>query len=273
MQVFEENIPGIDGSQAKLVGYVIDNSPAIDAERRRPAVLVLPGGAYMMTADSEAEPVALRMIGYGYQAFVLRYSVAPSRYPVALLQTAEAMRRIRAHAMTWHVDARAVVIAGFSAGGHLAANLATGAGDDRLTAHGYSPDAVRPDGLMLGYPVITAGHFTHQRSIDALLGDASADRSALAALSMERHVNRRTPPTFIWHTVTDPDVPVQNSLMFISACVEHHVPVEAHLFPHGGHGLSLGTAETSWNGTEGIEECIQVWPELFARWMRRRFGR
>ena len=201
MQYLERTITGVDGTAATLRGYVIDNSEEMTSSRRRPAVLIIPGGGYEMTSDREAEPIALAMLGFGFHAFVLRYSVAPSRYPVALLEAAEAMRTIRDHADAWHVDAQAVVAAGFSAGGHLAASLGTSGADDILEAHGYAPSDIRPDGLMLGYPVITSGEYAHRGSFAALLGDRRDDPAMLRRLSLEHQVSDATPPTFIWHTV------------------------------------------------------------------------
>lgn len=157
MRYFEDEISGIDGSTATFVGYCLDNSSEIDPNRKRPSVLVIPGGGYEMTSDREAEPIAMQFLAAGFNAFVLRYSVKPSIFPVALLEAAEAMRRIRTHADEWHCDADAIAAIGFSAGGHLAANLATSASDDVLAAHGYDADAVRPNGLMLAYPVVTSG--------------------------------------------------------------------------------------------------------------------
>ena len=95
MQHFTQVIDGIDSSQAELVGYVIDNSPEMDPDRRRPAILIIPGGGYAIGSDRESEPVALQFLAAGYQAFVLKYSCVPSRYPVALLEMAEAMSMIR----------------------------------------------------------------------------------------------------------------------------------------------------------------------------------
>ncbi len=161
---------------------------------------------------------------------------------------------------------------GFSAGGHLAANLATSASDDVLAAHGYDADAVRPNGLMLAYPVVTSGPLAHRGSFDALLGDRKADPEALDAVSIEKHIDAKTPPVFVWHTVPDDCVPYENTLMLVDACKKAGVSVEAHLFPSGGHGLSLGTAETAWQGVNGIEPCVQVWPELAIAWMRRTFA-
>ena len=194
MQYFEDEIAGIDGSHAKFVGYCLDNSEEIVPDRVRPSVLVIPGGGYEMTSDREAEPIAMQFLAAGYNVFVLRYSVKPSVFPVALLEAAEAMKRIRDHAAEWHVDADAIAVIGFSAGGHLAANLATSASDDVIAAHGYDPDRVRPNGLMLSYPVITSGPLAHRGSFDALLGDRKDDKEALDAVSIEKHIDAKTPP-------------------------------------------------------------------------------
>ena len=104
MQYIQQTIVGIDGSEARFFGYVADNSEEMEPDRIRPAILILPGGGYAMTSDREAEPVALRFLAKGFAVFVLRYSVQPSRYPVALLEAAEAMRLIRANADQWHVN-------------------------------------------------------------------------------------------------------------------------------------------------------------------------
>lgn len=176
MQYFEHEISGIDGTAAKFVGYCLDNSEEVIPDYARPSVLVIPGGGYEMTSDREAEPIAMQFLAAGYNTFVLRYSVKPSVFPVALLEAAEAMKQIREHAAEWHVDTNAIAVIGFSAGGHLAANLATSASDEVIAAHGYDPDAVRPNGLMLAYPVITSGPLAHRGSFDSLLGNARPTR-------------------------------------------------------------------------------------------------
>ena len=271
MQYFERDIEGIDGSVAKFVGYCLDNSEEVDPERTRPAVLVIPGGGYEMTSDREAEPIAIRFLTAGFNAFVLRYSVWPSVFPTALLEAAEAMRQIRQNAAQWHVNPNHIAVLGFSAGGHLAANLATSASDDVMREHGYDPDAVRPNALMLAYPVITSGPLAHRGSFDHLLGDKKADQQALDAVSIEKHIDAATPPVFVWHTMPDDCVPVDNTLMLIQACKAAGVSVEAHLFPQGGHGLALGTEETAWHGTDGMEKCVQSWPQLAFQWIERTF--
>lgn len=271
MQYIERTITGIDGSTAQFIGYVLDNSPEIDAERTRPSVLIIPGGGYTMTSDREAEPIALQFVAAGYHAFILRYSCAPSVYPTALLEVAQAMRDIIDHAQTWHVDPARIAILGFSAGGHLAADFATTASDHTLREHHIDPALIQPTALMLAYPVITAGEYRHDGSFRALLGDQYGNEEAMNAVSIEHHIDAHTPPVFVWHTVTDDCVPVQNTVLLIDACMNAHVPIEAHLFPQGGHGLALGTSETAWEGINGIEPAVQEWMPLAKAWLERLF--
>lgn len=271
MYTFHNSIQGIDSTEAKFDGYVIENSEEIVPQRRRPAVLIIPGGGYEMTSDREAEPIAMQFIAHGIHAFILRYSVAPSRYPVALLEAAQAVQTIREHADEWHVNPDAILVIGFSAGGHLAANLATSSSDSTLEQHGYELSKVKPNGLILAYPVITSGPYAHRGSFDALLGDLAQDEHALESVSVERFVDSNTPPTFLWHTMPDDCVPVENSLLFLQAAHQAGVPVEAHFFPTGGHGLALGTKETAWQGTNGIEPAVQSWIDLCFAWVDRNF--
>ncbi|WEV65707.1 MULTISPECIES: alpha/beta hydrolase [unclassified Bifidobacterium] len=274
MQYINTTIDGIDGTKADFSVYSIDNSKEIDPQRRRPTVLVIPGGGYVFTSDREAEPIALKILGAGYNAAILRYSCAPSVYPTALLEAAEAMKLLRENAEAWHIKPDAIVAAGFSAGGHLAGNLATTAGDETMRAHGYDPDAVRPNGLMLGYAVTTSGRYAHRDSFDKLLGPKGKnDEKLLEEVSIERHIDAKTPPTFIWHTVTDETVPVEGAEMTFDACVCAKVPVEAHFFPTGHHGLSLANADVAGaDDPHGVDEGVQQWMPLFIAWLDRNFG-
>ncbi|WEV58903.1 alpha/beta hydrolase [Bifidobacterium sp. ESL0728] len=274
MQYINTTIDGIDGSKADFSVYSIDNSQEIDPQRRRPTVLVIPGGGYAFTSDREAEPIALKILGAGYNAAILRYSCAPSVYPTALLEAAEAMKLLRTNAEVWHINPDSIIAAGFSAGGHLAGNLATTAGDETMRSHGYDPDTVRPNGLMLGYAVTTSGKFAHRDSFVKLLGTKNKDDAKLLEeVSIDKHIDAKTPPTFIWHTVSDETVPVQGAMMTFAACVRAGVSVEAHFFPTGHHGLSLASAEAAAAGDDqGIDEGVQQWMPLFLSWIKRNFG-
>lgn len=271
MHYIHEKITGIDNTQADLYGYVLDNSPEIDMNRHRPAILILPGGGYEMTSDREAEPIAIQFAAAGYQAFVLRYSVYPSIYPTSLLQVADSLALIRRNTQIWHLNPDHVALMGFSAGGHLAATLATSSGNEAIREHARDNIQVKPNALLLGYPVITTGALTHQESINHLLGAQKTNNHLLDMLSIEKHVDSNTPPIFVWHTMPDDTVPVENTLSLIQACKKAGASIEAHLFPAGGHGLALGTEETAWGGQGPLVPAIQIWPHLAIDWLNRTF--
>ena len=145
---------------AKLYLYLLEKSPEIGIDKR-PLIFICPGGGYGMTSDREAEAIALQFVAAGFHAAVLRYSVAPARYPTALLQVAAGFKYLREHAEEFHIDADRMVVQGASAGGHLAASLGV---------HWRELGLPRPDGMILGYPVITAGKYAHRGSIQNLAG-------------------------------------------------------------------------------------------------------
>lgn len=265
MQLIKQDIKYENEPTAKLTGYISDNSVEIDAERVRPVVLICPGGAYRLTSDREAEPIALQFIANGCQAFVLRYSVKPVCYPVALHQLAKSVVLIRENASRWHIDPNKIIVAGFSAGGHLAASLGVFWNTAELADMGYTSDQIKPNGLLLGYPVITAGVYAHKESFVNLLG---SEQQNMAKFSLENQVTEAIPRTFIWHTVADATVPVENSLLFATALQKANVPFELHLFPNGRHGLSLATPEVSPDNSFNEPEAA-VWFDLFVTWLKQ----
>lgn len=258
----------IEDIPARLVTYIQDNNEEIDKKRKRPAILICPGGGYEMTSAREAEPIALKMLSYGYQAFVLYYNVATAKFPQALLELAKAVQLIRQNQDEWHVDENKIIVSGFSAGGHLAASLGVFWNESFIkNALGGENSEWQPNGLSLSYPVISSGTFGHEQSIRSLSGDRYEELKEL--LSLENQVNEQTPPTFLWHTLEDGLVPMENSMLFANALRKVNVPFEMHLFPKGGHGLSLGTLETAAGGEYGIEDTVTVWPDLFRNWVNK----
>ncbi|MCE5343850.1 MAG: prolyl oligopeptidase family serine peptidase, partial [Eubacteriales bacterium] len=126
----------------------------------------------------------------------------------------------------------------------------------------------RPDGMILCYPVITMGRYTHEGSRDCLLGSA-ASSEAREALSLEKRVNTQTVPAFLWHTVEDNAVPVENVLMFATALRANNVPFEMHLYEKGGHGLSLCDRTTA-QGEEQLYPDNDNWMPMAIRWILRK---
>lgn len=253
--------------KAELDTYLLDDLANMKVERKRPAVLILPGGGYRFTSDREAEPVAIQMNAMGFQAFVLHYS-CEVMFPIALLQTAKAISLIREHAREWHIEERKIVLLGFSAGGHLAASLGTFWNKEFVyKALKIEPKRIRPDGLVLAYPVITSGEFAHQDSFRALLGEKYEERKEW--VSLENQVGEDMMPVFLWHTFEDESVPVENSLLFASALRKKNIPFELHIYQKGRHGLSLANGETNPANEENliVLEC-QNWITMAGTWIR-----
>ncbi|MGX7350745.1 hypothetical protein RU97_GL000541 [Enterococcus canis] len=262
--MIRKTIPVVSGNhEAQLESYIIENYAEMDLERKRPAIVICPGGGYGMVSAREAEPIANAMIGKGLHAFVLTYSVAPTVFPTSLRQLAKSIQLIRQHAAEWHIDPDKIIVAGFSAGGHLAASLGVMWQDEVLSDLNFP--TCRPNGLLLSYPVISSEPWGHQDSFKNLLGRNYEKDSH--AQSLEKLVSPDTPPTFLWHTAEDGLVVMQNSLTFAEALQQNGVSVELHIFAKGGHGLGLGTTETMTKEGYGIEPNVQSWINLFETWL------
>lgn len=251
-----------------LYTYFLDSSIEMRPNEKRPVILMCPGGGYEMTSDREAEPMAMQFLAMGYHVAILRYSVCPVRYPAALLQVAESVLCLKEHADEYHIDPEKIVVQGCSAGGHLAANYGIAWNSPFLTklmGMENDPEQLCVAGLLLCYPVITSGEKAHEESFRNLLGEQYEEKKD--ELSLENQVTPDTPPTFLWHTATDETVPVENSLYFFQACLQQGVSAELHIYPVGGHGLSLANEETCRANGIGVQKECQSWIGLAQTWL------
>ena len=258
-------VPGAPG-EAPLYTFVMDPmSHAPDA--LRPAVIICPGGGYTFTSDREAEPIAARFLADGFNAYLLRYHCAPSRYPVPQLELASAVDQVRRRAVSDHTDPDRIFVLGFSAGAHLAACIGTlwrKAGWAETL--GLAPEQIRPAGMVLCYPVISCEHgVAHEGSFDSLLAERRSELEQ--SLSLEKQVTSDTVPAFIWHTFTDESVPVENAIRFADAMKKAERPVCLYLYPEGVHGLSLGSELTAARPAQ-VVPGVQDWPAKASRWMQ-----
>lgn len=229
------------------------------------ALLVIPGGSYQFVSiANEGVDVAERLIAEGVTVFVLVYRLPgegwASRSDVPLQDAQRALRVIRSQAAHFGIDADRIGVLGFSAGGHLAATLAT--------EHSYRAyarvDAIDdlsalPFCVALVYPVVTMiSPWTHALSRDLLLGE-SPSAAQIDRRSAELHVDASTPPTFLIHALDDSAVPVENSLRLLAALREAKRPIEAHLLQEGGHAFGVGYPQTP----------SAQWIGLFDTWWSR----
>ena len=252
---------------AKLTAYVAGTSDEMLFNDKRKAVLIIPGGAYWMVSDAEADPIAQYYMAMGFNAFVLRYSVGrgvDSLWPKPLMEASAAMKYIRDHAEEFHIDPDYVFVVGFSAGGHLAAALGSLWDNDEIEKTlGMKKGYNRPTGTVLSYPVICGTEpYAHRGSINNILGKQRDDVDARASVSLEKLVSEKTVPAFLWATCTDNVVPVQNTILYATALADKDIPFELHIYPRGGHGTATANHIV---GCPYME--LSAWMNDSVRWM------
>lgn len=230
-----------------------------------PAMIVAPGGGYAFVSAREGDPIAAEFFNRKYNAFVLTYDVAPDyRYPVALTELAAAVDYVRANAEELSVDPNRIYAVGFSAGGHLVANLANFWHDLPVPeANGKKLDA-KPNAVVLSYPVTSVD--SHVGSFYNLLNIDDVNVPEAQALSLERSVTELNPPCFIWTTAEDTCVDPDATILYTAALKKAGVRYESHIFAEGPHGL--GTCDNRTNGDD-IDFPAKVWFDLADTFLKR----
>ncbi|MCB0061993.1 MAG: alpha/beta hydrolase [Caldilineaceae bacterium] len=239
-----------------LPGATTNPAPPIEcylppaAQRNGTGLIILPGGGYRMLAEHEGKGYADYFVQAGISCFVVTYRLGGNghRHPAMLEDALAAVHTVRGRAAEWGIDPAKIGIMGSSAGGHLTAH--TLVANSRYAENG----SLRPDFGILCYPVIRMrGDFVHEGCRANLLGDNPSE-ALIDEVAVDALVTAETPPCFLWHTVEDAAVPVENSMIFAGQLRKHGVPFELHIYPKGRHGLGLNT-ELAWG-----EACL--------RWIR-----
>ena len=208
--------------------------------KKSPFVIVCPGGAYKFVSDSnEGKPFAEEFNKAGFNAFVLFYSVGPgnARYPYPLEDLARAIKYIKHHASDFNIDADKFALIGSSAGGHLCSIFCTEYEkyDSEYLGCEYN---LRPNVLMLTYPLISMENPTHKESQKNFLGLMTGKKDREKA-SVQYLINKEFPPTFMWHNKDDMSVKVENSIWLKEALDNVGIKNELLLYESGGHGIGL----------------------------------
>lgn len=261
------NIKRSGGVAGYLSVYAREENPDLN-KKIRPAMLVIPGGGYCSVSKRESEPVALEYLLRGFSSFVLNYSTETA-YPVPLIEACMAVAYIRENAERYSVDVGHIAAIGFSAGGHLAAMLANIYDEKEVKAVlGKRTENVRLNAVILAYPVISTGEYTHKVTKNVI---TSGSAELEERLSIEKRVTNSSVPAFIWHTFEDDCVPVENSLLLAAAYKRAGVPFSLHIFEKGAHGLSLCSLETN-NQTDKDLSVAHAgeWLNLSAEWLASR---
>lgn len=233
-----------------------------DTAKNACGMLVIPGGGYgCVCSDREGEPIALSYLARGFAAFVLHYSVgenAKGHRP--LVEASGAMAYIRKNAAELGIDPEKLFAVGFSAGGHLAASLATMWHRDEVIAEaGIEYGSNRPNGVVLCYPVITGLEKAHKGSFYNIIGTKTPTEEQLKYYSAELCVDEKSSPAFIIHTAADKLVPVENSLYMAEAYAKYGVTFELHVYPYGPHGMALANEITSKGSAEMENKQYERW--------------
>ena len=235
---------------------------------KRPAVIIVPGGGYAMNSEREATVIAAPFFARGFQAFVLRYATASDgvAYPEELLELAAAFDYVRKNAKTFFVNPDEVFAVGFSAGGHLVADLSC---EYASVEEKYGkPLDCKPTAVGLCYPVTyNNGHQGSYINLTKGMSDEQRER-ILPTLDLDKRVTKDTSPAFIWSTFEDTVVPCENSLRYASAMKKAGVRFALHIYPFGEHGLASSDNEISdYYGVNAVEYS-RVWIDDCCKFFR-----
>lgn len=257
MKVEHIEIHNDNSQNAGATGYFLDFNERLPHSKSRPVVLIAPGGGYHKVAFKEGEPIALKFNSIGYHAIVLNYSVFPAAYPTALREVDSLYDWTLENAKAKNIDCESIYLCGFSAGGHLMANYATEY--ERLFLR-----KTKIKGMILGYPVITAGKYRHLGSFDNLL--QSNFELLRDNVSIEKNITAAFPQTFVFATYDDQTVSVKNTVLLVDKLIDVGVNVESHIFKNGVHGLALADEVTMTNENY-LNRSVALWFSLLENWL------
>lgn len=223
---------------------------------KRGVIVIAPGGGYSHTSPREGKPVALFFNSIGYHAVVISYREELTNYPIPMEEVSYVVNELKKDKL---IDENKIIGCGFSAGGHL------------ILASQFLGFA-KFNGLIMGYPVVSSDEkIAHLGSFRDLLGPKFIDEEMRKLVSIENQITPDAPDLFLWTTLTDQAVPMENSLRLVEAYHMVGANVEFHLYPLGMHGLSLATKETSGGDDNKVIEHIQSWMLLVKNWLKLKF--
>lgn len=225
-----------------LKSYIINDG------KKHPFAVICPGGGYgMVCSAGEGKPIAQELNKLGYNAFVVFYRTKNKAiYPNPHMDLKRAIEEIFANAEKWNLDTDFWSIWGSSAGGHLVSSYCT---ENRGTP--------KPSAIVLLYPVITMGEYTHKGSRENLLGK-NPTQEMIEKLSVELNVTADYPPSYIWYGTADDVVSPSNTKMFTRSLEKSFVPYKTDVYENIGHGAGLakGTVAEGW-----FRNAVKFWEE------------
>jgi len=234
--------------------------PFIAGEPNGSAVVICPGGGYSrVVMDKEGTDVAEWFNSFGISAFVVKYRLPVddhvNKHLVPLQDAQRALRYVRGHAAGWGIDPGRIGIMGFSAGGHMAATLATKY-DSAVYASIDSLDTLsaRPDFMILVYPVVSmVDGITHGGTRANLLG-VSPSEEMIREFSAEQHVDAQTPVAFMARALDDGSVPEENCTALGDSLTAAGVSNVIYQYTNGGHGRGICQA-VGYDFANWVNDC------------------
>lgn len=269
--------------------YIQEPNKEIDENRKSPVMIIVPGGAYLWTSWREEEPIALEFLGQGFSCVVAEYATEGldfyhnknndfskepvSAFPNPLVDLSRIIAYTREHAEEWSLDNNSFNVLGFSAGGNLTCQLGTYWKADWLQKLvNKKCQLYKPNSIALAYGATNMYIPQSNPELTNIVNYATLGKEC----SIERQekvnlVNADTsncPPAFIWHTMEDPLVPVENALHFATNLRQHKIPFELHIFEKGKHGLALGDLRTdSKKDRSQSNKQAKKWVDLYLTWL------
>ncbi|MDF2905447.1 MAG: alpha/beta hydrolase [Herbinix sp.] len=271
-------------SEASLTAYLQASTYNSHELTGRPAVIVCPGGAFLGYTEKEAEPVALRFISEGYQAFVLKYSIGDmAHFPAPIIDAAKAVWLVREHAERWGINPYKISLCGFSAGAYVVAALGAMWQEAYLAkALNVEKNSFKPNSLILGYPILDLCRFRENnqgktQEMNTLIemmsrciyGTATPTETEMMEWDVRSRINSGYPPTFLWTSLEDSFVDVEQSLDFIKELAVNGIRYEYHLFEKGVHGSSLGSIMAGFS-EDAVNKLGNTpkWVDLALKWLK-----
>lgn len=280
--------------------YALDPEISYGIKKKWPAVIICPGGGYMISATKEGEGVAVQYLAQGYSCFVLRYSTflnnrdcllkglidvnEDARYPKQVIQLMNVMHYIRENSERWSIDTANIFTIGFSAGGHITGTLAVRWNNNKLLQQlEFTPyqNELRPKGCILCYPMLSAASLEdkkHSESVmsklqhdameECLYGHLHPSKDEIQQLELKNFITRDTPPIFIWHSSDDGVTDANCTTEFVKELQNKQVPCEYHLFTNGEHGLACANEQYAKSKKE-IDTTIAMWLPLTFQWLEK----
>ncbi len=259
MKMIHMNIPG--SQKATLEGYILDCEITFGQEKKRPAIVICPGGGYLYCSPREAEPVALRYAAAGFHAFILRYSTGWEAADFApLKEVSWAIGHIREHAEEWNIDPNKIATCGFSAGGHLAFSAGL-LGENK------------PNAMILGYPAASAPNMPGANfMLKLLVGRHDVTDEDAKRFDLVAHITKEAPPVFLAATAEDL-LTNYGAMPIAQKYMELGLAYELHIFQFGPHGYSLADETCADGSYLVLDEAFAQWHGLSVKWLLKTFGK